>query len=71
VYASSVAFFVCFFGPNKLRNIFSYGFYFHVTTVSKKYNMHTKNKGRKMAQKSTVHIYILNTSWVEIDFVKD
>ena len=33
--------------------------------------MHTKTKGRKMAQKSKAYIYVLNTSWVKIDFVKD
>ena len=60
-----------FYGPNKLRNIFSYVFYFHVITVSKKYNTHTKIKGRKVAQKSKAYIYVLNTSWVKIDFVKD
>jgi len=33
--------------------------------------MHTKIMGRKMAQKSKAYIYVLNTSWVKINFVKD
>ena len=56
---------------NKLRDIFSHVFYFHVITVSKEYNMHTKIMGCKMAQKSIAYTYVLNNSWVKIDFVKD
>ena len=33
--------------------------------------MQTKIKGRKMAQKRIAYIYVLNTSWVKIEFVKD
>lgn len=33
--------------------------------------MQTKIKGRKRAQKSKAYIYVLNTAWVKIKFVKD
>ena len=33
--------------------------------------MQTKITGRKMAQKRKAYIYVLNISWVKIEFVKD
>ena len=30
-----------------------------------------KSKGHKMTQKSKAYIYVLNTAWVKIEFVKD